>query len=163
MDVRGLEAIVFDFDGVLTDNRVYFNQHGEEMVVCSRADGLAFEALRRLPLKLFILSTEANPVVRARGQKLQVPVVQGLRDKYAALVELAAQEGFQLAHTLYVGNDLNDLKAMKACGLSACPADGHATVLAAATFRLRTSGGAGVVRELLEEILEVDVLKVLES
>ena len=63
-----LEAIVFDFDGVLTDNRVFINQDGQEMVCCHRADGLAFDFLRRTNLNLFILSTETNVVVKRRGE-----------------------------------------------------------------------------------------------
>lgn len=161
MDVKELEAIIFDFDGVLTDNAVYVDQDGVETVRCSRADGLAFAALRTLPLRIFLLSTETNPVVRARAAKLQVSVVHSSIDKEADITALAQREGFTLAHTLYIGNDLNDLRAMRRCGMSACPADAHERVRAEATIRLRTPGGHGVAREVVEEVLRVDLLEVL--
>jgi len=156
-DCSQLDAIVFDFDGVLTDNRVWTDQDGREMVACSRADGLAFDVLRRLPLKLFILSTEQNPVVSARAKKLKVAVFQGVGNKKEALQELARERGFSLARTLYVGNDLNDMPAIEVCGFSACPADSHPRVIEAATFRLKQPGGNGAVRELVEHILCIDV------
>ena len=157
MDLKGLEAIIFDFDGVLTDNAVYVGQDGYEMVRCSRSDGLAFEALRSLPLKLFILSHEANPVVTARAAKLKVPAVQGSHNKLEDLESLAQREHFSLEHTMFVGNDVTDLGAIRRCGMSACPSDGHGKVLDAATFKLASRGGEGVVRELVEDVLGIDV------
>lgn len=153
-----IDAIVFDFDGVLTDNRVYVDQDGRESVCCSRADGLAFDVLRQSRYRVFLLSTEANPVVAARAAKLRVPCVQGVADKRAAIAALGDREGFALERTLFVGNDLNDLAAMKLCGVSACPADSHAAVLAAATHRLKTRGGAGVAREIVEDVLGLNML-----
>jgi 3-deoxy-D-manno-octulosonate 8-phosphate phosphatase (KDO 8-P phosphatase) len=152
-----LDAIVFDFDGVLTDNFVYVDQNGRESVRCCRADGLAFDALRRTPLKLFILSTERNPVVLARGRKLKVRVFQGQADKSVSLQGLARRQRFSLARTLFVGNDVNDLGAMRLCGRSACPADSHPAVRRAATFVLATAGGYGVARELVETVMGLDV------
>jgi 3-deoxy-D-manno-octulosonate 8-phosphate phosphatase (KDO 8-P phosphatase) len=156
--VEDFDAIVFDFDGVLTDNFVYVGSDGREMVRCTRADGLAFDVLKQLPVKLFILSTERSPVVGARGQKLGIPVLSGQADKRAGLISLAERERFDLARTLFIGNDVNDLPAMRLCGLSACPSDSHPAVLAAATFSLATAGGYGVVRELVEQTLGLDVM-----
>jgi len=148
-----ITTIIFDFDGVLTDDRVYVDQEGREMVCCTRRDGIGFDILRKLDLRLFILSTETNPVVARRGEKLKVPVVQGSRDKAADVQKLANEHGFSLSETLFVGNDINDLPAMRACGLSACPADAHPCVKKQATYILETPGGAGVTREILEKIL----------
>lgn len=152
LSLSSLDAIIFDFDGVLTDDRVYLDENGRESVCCSRRDGLGFDILRRTGLRLFILSTEKNPVVSRRGEKLQVPVMQGVADKLAALKEL----GCDLTRTLFVGNDVNDLPAMRACGFSACPADAHPAVLAEATFVLATLGGMGVVREIVEGLLGIE-------
>lgn len=157
MDLKGLEAILFDFDGVLTDNRVYVGQDGYEMVACSRADGLAFEVLSTLPLKVFILSHETNPVVSARAAKLKVRAIQGSRDKRAELKALAQREHFSLSRTLFVGNDVTDLEAMRSCGMSACPSDSHPEVLKQATYRLSSRGGEGVARELVEDVLQIDM------
>jgi len=151
--VDSLDCIIFDFDGVLTDDRVWVDQDGREMVCCSRRDGLGFDILRQSGLKLFILSTETNPVVSQRAAKLKVPAIQGCADKARALTDLAAKEGLDLSRTLYVGNDLNDLAAIRLCGYSACPADAHPAIKDAVTFVLATSGGQGVTREIIESVL----------
>ncbi len=76
-------------------------------------------------------------------------------------MRLASTHGWDLSRVVYVGNDINDLSAMTACGVSVCPADAHPLVLSAASVRLATPGGFGVVRELLEDVLEVDLVKCL--
>ena len=159
MFVDELEAIVLDFDGVLTDNRVWVDEDGRESVRCNRADGLAFDVLRTMELQLLILSTETNPVVRCRGKKLQVPVYQGTSDKVETLTRMASELGFDLKRTLYVGNDLNDYEAMKMCGTSACPSDSHPRILQISDIVLQTPGGGGVMREVVEQVLALDPLE----
>ena len=157
MIIDEIDALVFDFDGVLTDNRVFINQDGQEMVCCHRADGLALDFLRRTNLKLLILSTETNSVVTSRGNKLKVPVFQGVKDKQKALIDISKKQGFSLLKTLFIGNDLNDYLAMKTCGFSTCPSDSHPKILEIVTFSLKTPGGQGIVREL------VDIFKITET
>ncbi len=154
-------VLVFDFDGVLTDNKVYVSQDGTEMVRCSRSDGLAFDAFRKLGLRIFIISRESNPVVAARAAKLRVPVIQAVTDKLDAVSTLAAREGFNLTEMLFVGNDLNDFHIMKASGAAACPADSHPRIREIATFVLETKGGEGVATEIAEKVLGIDIAEVL--
>jgi YrbI family 3-deoxy-D-manno-octulosonate 8-phosphate phosphatase len=161
IELEKLDALVFDFDGVLTDNRVLLDQNGKEFVYCSRGDGLGFDVLRKLKKPVFILSTEENSVVTARGDKLRVSVIQGVNNKVDALQELATKENVSLDKVLYIGNDLNDYYAMSLCGYSACPADSHASIKQLANITLKTKGGAGVVRELLEDVLKIDFLAIL--
>lgn len=164
MDVApSLQCIIFDFDGVLTDNMVYVDQDGRESVRCSRGDGLALDALRKTGIMLFILSTEKNPVIAARGAKINVPVHQGVGSKPDALRTLAADQGFDLARTMYVGNDLNDYHAMLLCGFKACPRDSHPRIKDMADIVLETAGGSGVVREIVEDVLRLDMLALLTS
>lgn len=158
-----IDAFVFDFDGVLTNNLVHLDQDGRESVSCSRADGLAFDVLRKLQKPAFIISTEKNPVVTARANKLQIEALQGVANKVDALSVLAVKHGLQSDRILYVGNDLNDYHIMKSCGYTACPADSHARIKQLATFTLNTRGGEGVVRELLEDILDLDFITILYS
>src|SRR5437016_4661921 len=113
------KALLFDFDGVLTDNMVYVGDDGREMVKCNRSDGLAFEVFRRLGLKVFIVSREANAAVGARASKLGTPVLQAVSNKLEAVSTLAKEHGFSLSEILFVGNDLNDLDVMIASGMSA--------------------------------------------
>ena len=150
---RDVDAIVFDFDGVLTDNRVYVDQDGREVVACNRADGMGFEMLRQAGLQLFILSKETNPVVAARGRKVDVPVIQNVHDKGQALEALARDNAFDLSRAIYVANDLNDLPAMSQVAYAIAVADAHAAVHAAAWRVLSRAGGDGVVREIAEDVL----------
>src|SRR5690606_37447727 len=147
-----LHAILLDFDGVLTDNKVYVSEDGKESVACSRSDGLAMEALRASGIKVCIISRERNPVVRARGDKLGIRVIQAVADKKTACEELAAREGWAMNRLLFVGNDLNDYAVMGACGYSACPSDSHSKILALAKYPLKAKGGSGVLLELAEEV-----------
>ena len=161
MTLEDIDAFIFDFDGVLTNNLVHLDQNGKESVSCSRADGLAFDVLRKLDKPAFILSTENNPVVTMRAKKLKVPVVQGVDDKVEAIKKLAADNSYSLKNILYVGNDLNDYLVMQLCGYSACPADSHSKIKNVSSVILGTNGGDGIVRELLEEVFNLDFIKIL--
>ena len=94
MILDDIDALVFDFDGVLTNNLVYLNQEGVESVACSRADGLAFDVLRKLNKPAFILSTEKSFVVTMRAKKLKIPAIQGVSDKVLSIKELARENKF---------------------------------------------------------------------
>ena len=161
MNINNIDAFVFDFDGVLTNNLVYLNQEGVESVVCSRADGLAFDVLRKLKKPTFILSTEKNSVVTMRAKKLKIQALQGIKNKADALSSLSESKGYDLSRILYVGNDLNDFHAMKICGYSACPVDSHVKIKELSNIVLNTRGGEGIVRELLEDVFGLDFIKIL--
>jgi YrbI family 3-deoxy-D-manno-octulosonate 8-phosphate phosphatase len=163
MTIDGVDALVFDFDGVLTNNRVYLDQNGIESVACSRADGLAFDVLRKLNKPTFILSTEKNSVVAMRAKKLKIPVIQGVSDKVEAIKELADTNNYNLNNILYVGNDLNDYLVMRVCGYTACPIDSHPRIKEISENILTAKGGNGVVRELLEQVFNLDFIKILYS
>ena len=161
MTLDDIDAFVFDFDGVLTDNKVYLDQNGVESVSCSRADGLAFDVLRKLNKPSFILSTEKNTVVTMRAKKLKIPAIQGVSNKVEAIKELVDENHYNIKNILYVGNDLNDYLVMQLCGYSACPADSHPKIHQISDICLSANGGNGVVRELLEEVLNIDFIKIL--
>ena len=161
MTLDDIDAFVFDFDGVLTDNKVYLDQNGVESVSCSRADGLAFDVLRKLNKPSFVLSTEKNTVVTMRAKKLKIPAIQGVSNKVEAIKELVDENHYNIKNILYVGNDLNDYLVMRLCGYSACPADSHPKIQQISDICLSANGGSGVVRELLEEVLNIDFIKIL--
>jgi len=161
MDINNIDVFVFDFDGVLTNNMVYLDQNGKESVSCSRGDGLAFDALRKLKKTAYILSTEKNTVVSARAQKLQISVLQGAENKVAGIQEIVKKENCKLENILYVGNDLNDYRVMDICGFTACPADSHKKIKQISDIVLKTNGGCGVVRELLEDVLGLNLIEIL--
>ncbi|MGN6326835.1 cytidylyltransferase domain-containing protein [Pseudolysinimonas sp.] len=148
-----VEAIVTDFDGVHTDDHAYVDQDGHEFVAVSREDGMGVSLLRRAGVPLLILSTETNPVVRARAAKLGVDVIQGLDDKGAALAAWAARTGIDLERVAYLGNDVNDLGCFDLVGWPVAVPDAHPRVLASARIVLSRPGGDGAVRELAERVL----------
>ena len=163
ISLSDIEVFVFDFDGVLTNNLVHLSQEGQEWVSCSRADGLAFDVLRKLKIPAYILSTEKNSVVTARANKLKIPALQGVGDKVEGIKELAVREGLDLQNIFYVGNDLNDYHVMQLCGFTACPSDSHETIKSISTIELKAKGGDGVVRELLEDVLGLDFIEILNK
>ncbi|MFK3678133.1 cytidylyltransferase domain-containing protein [Microbacterium sp. NPDC090218] len=148
-----VRAVVTDFDGVHTDDRAIIDADGGERVRVSREDGMGVALLRRAGVPLLILSTEVNPVVRARATKLRVPVLHGIDDKESALRDWAQENDVALADIAYLGNDVNDLPAMRIVGWPVAVANAHPRVIAEARVVLRRRGGDGAVRELIERVL----------
>ena len=163
IDINAVDVIIFDFDGVLTDNSVFLNNTGEEWVRCSRSDGLAFDVLRKLSKSVFILSTERNKVVSARAKKLKVEVIQSIDNKLDAINLIMDQSNSSLDRVLYVGNDLNDFNIMKLCGYTACPSDSHVSIKNISEIILNSQGGEGVAREIVEDVFCLNLLEILYS
>jgi N-acylneuraminate cytidylyltransferase len=149
-----VELVIFDFDGVMTDNKVYVDQDGFEMVAADRGDGAGIKLLRRSGIDTMVLSTEVNPVVAARCRKLDMPVLQGIEDKGTALKNYFTDHDIDPAHVIYVGNDLNDMPCFPLVGFGVAVADAVPEVRSAADLVLSRNGGNGAVRELCELILK---------
>ncbi len=147
---RRLQLLVFDFDGVMTDNRVWVLEDGREAVACWRSDGLGLSALRATGIECFVLSTERNPVVGARCRKLGLEYVQGCDDKPEALRRLVSDRGLSMAEVAYMGNDVNDLECLRMVGLPIIVSDAHPSVRRAARWRTKAPGGRGAVREVCD-------------
>lgn len=148
-----IDLLLFDFDGVLTDNRVFVSSDGVETVVCSRADGWGIRLLSSAGLKMAIISTEENPVVRVRAEKLELQLLQNVADKAMAVRALAEANDVALERVAFIGNDTNDLAALKIVGWPLCPRDANPDILAAARWIVDVPGGAGVARALATVLL----------
>ncbi|WP_422374629.1 cytidylyltransferase domain-containing protein [Roseibium sp.] len=153
VQTRKIKAVITDFDGVHTDDRVIVDQDGREAVTCSRRDGLGLELMRKRDVKLMILSKEANPVVRARAAKLQMPVMNQIDDKLSVLDTWRQEQGLEWSEIVYIGNDVNDIDCMRTCGLSFAPADAHPSALDVADHVLNAEGGKGAVREMCDYLI----------
>lgn len=152
--------VVFDFDGVFTDNRVWISDEGQEIVACHRGDGMGLAQLRAQGIEAIVLSTESNPVVSARCRKLGIHSYQALKDKATKLRSFAQQRQIDLKDVVYVGNDINDLSCMRIVGYAVTVADAHPLALAQANLILKTRGGHGAVRELCDLIIKcMEVVK----
>jgi YrbI family 3-deoxy-D-manno-octulosonate 8-phosphate phosphatase len=148
--IRKVRLVAFDFDGVFTDNSVYVFQDGTEAVRCNRSDGLGLRKLEALDILPIIISTEINPVVTVRSNKLGIRVIQACDDKRAALDALVSELGLSLSDVAFVGNDINDLPCLTAVGVAIVVQDAHPDVLPFACYRTKAPGGLGAVREVCD-------------
>jgi YrbI family 3-deoxy-D-manno-octulosonate 8-phosphate phosphatase len=150
-----IRAVIFDFDGVMTDDAVFILSTGEEAVRASRSDGMGISRLKReTSIRTLVLSTERNPVVEKRCAKLQMECLQGIDDKPAVLDTWLSDAAIDRAHVVYMGNDLNDLECMSMVGFSVAPADAHPTIRKIANLVTTRRGGDGAVRELCELLID---------
>jgi 3-deoxy-D-manno-octulosonate 8-phosphate phosphatase (KDO 8-P phosphatase) len=145
-----VRMVVFDFDGVFTDNTVWTDSAGAEWVRCWRGDGIGLQLLRDLGIPCWVLSTEVDQVVSRRCAKLGVLCRQGLVNKHEALDELATEAGIKLEAIVYVGNDINDAACLRMAGVPIVVLDAHPDVLPLARYQTRAAGGFGAVREVCE-------------
>ena len=148
-----VKVLFLDFDGVMTDNRVWTDQEGRETVAASRGDGFGIQLLKKAGVETVVISKEKNPVVAARCRKLGIEYQQGIDDKTGILKREQAKRGVDPAQTIFVGNDLNDLPAFPLVGWGVAVADAHPEVLRRADFALSKNGGHGAVREICDLIL----------
>jgi YrbI family 3-deoxy-D-manno-octulosonate 8-phosphate phosphatase len=148
-----IDAVVLDFDGTQTDDRVLIDTDGREFVSVHRGDGLGIAALRRSGLTMLILSTEQNPVVAARARKLKIPVLHGIDRKDLALKQWCEEQGIAPERVLYVGNDVNDLPCFALVGWPVAVASAHDVVRGAARAVTTVPGGDGAIREIASWIL----------
>ena len=159
-----IHTIIFDFDGVMTNNKVYCSASGNEFVQCDRSDGYAFDLLRKfikikkLHIDYFILSTEKNSVVKHRAEKLKVECFQGQSSKIDFLKNylkinfsnhMNPEKGI-----IYLGNDLNDYRIMKFVGYTFAPVDAHPIIKKNSKFVIEKKGGEGFVRKFVEILIE---------
>jgi len=144
-----------DFDGVLTDNMVYVDENGIEKVATSRGDSMGIRLVREsTPIEFMVISTEVNPVVTARCDKLKLEVFQGIKDKPGVLRNIMQQKGIPAEEIVFIGNDVNDLGCLELAGYAVVPADAEPKVIRSADLVLNRKGGRGAVREFCDMLLE---------
>ena len=154
--VSKIKLAIFDFDGVFTDNRVLVFQDGLEAVFCSRADGIGLSRLKRAGCKTLVLSSEINPVVKARCRKLNLECIQSRDDKAAALKKVARRNRIALKEIAFFGNDINDLSCMNIVGFPACVSDAYPEVIKTSKYTTKAKGGHGAVREFCDFLVNMN-------
>lgn len=151
---RPIEFVVFDFDGVFTDNGVWVTQDsGVELVRCDRSDGLGISLMHQAGIPMYVLSTETNPVVEARCRKLQLSCEHGLTDKGGRLKQLLREREIDPINVAYIGNDVNDAACLELVGTAVVVADAHPAVIGLSDIILTRRGGYGAVREFCDALL----------
>lgn len=152
-----------DVDGVLTDGGLWWGPMGEEWKRFCFADIMGVSLARRAGLVLALISGENSPLVDRYAEKLHIHhVVKGCRDKAAALIDFAAASGLDLTEICFMGDDINDLPAMRLAGFSAAPANAARDVRDYVDFIAERPGGNGAVRDLIEALFDAQGLAVQE-
>lgn len=156
---ENIKAVAMDVDGVLTDGTVWYGSNGEESKRFCYADVTGIGLARRANIALAFISGESSPasmtLVQRFADKLGiVDVYKGCHDKAGAVRDFAAKHGLQLAEICFIGDDVQDIPAMELVGVAAAPANAHPAARAKARFVTTRSGGFGVVREILDAVLE---------
>lgn len=145
-----IELIAYDFDGVLTDNKVIVDQHAKESVAANRSDGLAVSMFSKMGVKQIIISTEVNEVVARRAEKIKIPYIHGVEDKLSVMKKYLSENKINKDNVIFVGNDLNDKSVMEYIGIPVAPADAAIEIIQIAKIITQKKGGEGVVRELFD-------------
>lgn len=151
---ENVKLVVFDFDGVMTDNRVWVDAEGHEFIAAYRSDSMGLKALRNADIESIVLSTETDKAVEARCRKIGIDVMQGVNDKASRLKAYLEEKNIDPAQVVYVGNDINDLPCFPLVGCAVAVADALPDVQREADLVLSRNGGFGAVREICERILK---------
>jgi len=151
-DFKKVRLLVLDFDGVMTDNKVYVDEDGREMVCCSRGDGLGTDMVRKKGIAVMVISKERNKVVAQRCNKLGLECRQATDDKLKILKETLKRLKIAPSQVCYVGNDINDIECVGFVGLGCAVKDSHPRLLKIAGYITARKGGDGAVREVCDLI-----------
>lgn len=153
--LKRIRLFATDVDGVLTDAGMYYSESGDEWKKFNTRDGMGIKLLQRAGLITAIVTQERTRLVARRAEKLAIPELhQGVMDKLSVIREMAIRHGISLQQIAYIGDDVNDIEALKAVGVSAAPADGLPQVMDVVSYVCQKKGGEGAVRELAELILQ---------
>lgn len=150
ISINDVDLIAYDFDGVMTDNKVIISESGKEYVVVNRSDGLAISKIKEMGIPQLILSAETNNIVKIRARKLNIPVLSGVKDKKKVIISYCNKKNFDLKKVIFVGNDISDTEVMKIVGYPIAPQDAYKIVKGKAAMITKAKGGEGVIRELYD-------------
>ncbi|HBT78013.1 MAG TPA: acylneuraminate cytidylyltransferase [Planctomycetaceae bacterium] len=150
-----IRLFVTDVDGVMTDAGMYYGSDGVELKKFNTRDAVGLRLLRERGIKTAIITGENSRCVQDRADKIKIDYVfQGIEDKAAVLRQIWRETGITPGETAYIGDDVNDLSAIRIVGRSACPADAAEAVKAEVDVVLTRNGGHGAVREWCECVLK---------
>jgi YrbI family 3-deoxy-D-manno-octulosonate 8-phosphate phosphatase len=155
LKLNNVKLIVYDFDGVMTDNTAIIDENGKESVSINRSDGLAVIYIKKMNIPQIILTAETNKVVAHRARKLGIDVIQTEKSKILSLKDYLEKNKIDKENTIYIGNEINDIECMQYVGYSLCPADACQKVKKIAGKVLQTGGGRGAVREFYDILMGI--------
>ena len=149
-----IKMLLTDCDGCLTDGGMYYSERGDELKKFNTRDGMAFALLKQKGIITGMITSENVKLNRRRAKKMRIDELHmGIKDKLAAVKKLAIKYGISMNEIAYIGDDINDLPALEAVGLSCCPKDANAEIRSTAKYIASVCGGEGVVREVADMII----------
>jgi 3-deoxy-D-manno-octulosonate 8-phosphate phosphatase (KDO 8-P phosphatase) len=150
-----IRLLVLDVDGVLTDGRLVYGPHGEQLKVFHVRDGLGLRLVRDAGVEVAVITARGSEALEARMRDLRITrVLSRQDDKRRALDKLLAETGITASECAYVGDDVIDLPVLRCVGLAVAVADAHPLVRAEAHVTTEARGGEGAVREVCDALLE---------
>ena len=156
---ENIKLLALDVDGVLSDGKLQFSAQGDEIKAFCTLDGHGIKMLQQNGIIVAIITGRSSPLVARRARDLGVEhLIQGREDKRIALLEVCTLTGIEIEQCAYMGDDLPDLSAMRACGLALTVPNAHFHVKASADLCTTATGGNGAVREAADFILDAQGL-----
>lgn len=153
-EIPEIKMFLTDCDGCLTDGGMYYSEHGDELKKFNTRDGMGFALLREKGIITGIITSESVDLNRRRAEKLKLDILEaGCKDKVGAIKRLCEKHGVAPENVAYIGDDINDIEAIKMVGFGCCPADAMPEVKAVADYVAVAKGGAGVIREVVGVII----------
>ncbi len=161
-EISNIELMIFDVDGVMTDNNIYVMNEDLEAKAFSVSDGFAFKIARHAPIKFAVISARYSTPTTVRCKEMGIKDIYQQPDKIAALDDLLEKHSLTAAQVGHVGNDLPDVLLMERVGLAVCTADAEPKVSQFAHFQTEIIGGRGCCREVIEFVLEAKGIDFLQ-
>lgn len=151
-----ITTFIFDYDGVMTDGKVYSDHDGHPWRATNVKDGYALQLATKLGYNVAVISGAICPSMEVRMNSLGVTdVFTGIPDKVLKLNEYMAAKGLRKEEIVFMGDDIPDMRVMQAVGLAACPADAADEVREISGYVSPKEGGKGAVRDLIKQVLTV--------
>ena len=149
-----IRMFLTDCDGCLTDGGMYYSEKGDELKKFNTRDGMGFSLLKKRGIITGIITSESVDLNRRRAEKMQLDILEtGCKDKLATIQRLCKENSINIENVCYIGDDINDIEAIKAVGYGCCPADAASEVKTIAKYKTSVRGGEGVIREVINMVL----------
>ncbi len=153
-EIPEIKMFLTDCDGCLTDGGMYYSENGDELKKFNTRDGMGFSILREKGIITGVITSERVDLNRRRADKLKLDILEaGCKDKASAIKKLCEKYDIDTKNVAYVGDDINDIDAIRTVGFGCCPADAMPKVKEVADYVAQTNGGAGVIREIVDLIV----------
>ena len=172
LNLSNYHTLIFDFDGVFTNNKVYINELGIESIRCDKIDSLGLNLLdayikkNKIDLKYFVITKEKNKVVKSRLNKLKINSYHGIDNKLEFIKNYLMERFGEINNSkegiIYIGNDLNDLESILFSGFSFCPQDAHQIIKDNVKKIINKEGGNGFIRICIEKLMNLEKMSLVD-